>query len=150
MEFNETANSGFELKGEFNMGCQWRAICAWVWIKHDCMKSEFGLKLQFNIGHQWWGVVSQRTVQIIWGIQISKGQIIWAILYLFSHSVWWWKLIHFIFTRNLLKQTWYNLIITHLNFFLMFIEHMMGIAANSSHVNTSSNSPMTTETSGTV
>ena len=35
----------------------------------------------------------------------------------------------------------------------MFIEHMMGIAANSSHVNTSSTSPITvtsTETSGTV
>ena len=35
----------------------------------------------------------------------------------------------------------------------MFIEHMMGIGVNSSHVNTSSNSPITvtsTETSGTV
>ena len=30
LEFNETAKSGFELKGQFNMGCQWRAICVWV------------------------------------------------------------------------------------------------------------------------
>ena len=52
-----------------------------VWIKHDCMKSEFELKGQFNIGHQWWGVVSQRTVRIIWGVRISEGQIIRAILY---------------------------------------------------------------------
>ena len=63
------------------MGCQWRAICAWVWIKHDYMKSEFELKGQFNIGCQWWGVVSQRTVQIIWGVRISEGQIIRAKLY---------------------------------------------------------------------
>ena len=62
------------------MGCQWRVICAWVWIKHDCMKFKFELKGQFNIGHQWWGVVSRRTVWIIWGVQISEGQIIQAIL----------------------------------------------------------------------
>ena len=24
------AKSGFELKEKFNMGCQWRVICAWV------------------------------------------------------------------------------------------------------------------------
>ena len=81
LEFNETANSGFELKGQFNMGCQWRVICAWVWIKHDCVKSEFELKGQFNIGCQWQGVVSWRTVQIIRGVRISEGQIIRAILY---------------------------------------------------------------------
>ena len=55
--------------------------------------------------------------------------------------------------QELCSQHYIYLIITHLNSFLMFIEHMTGIAGNSSHVNTSSNSPITvtsTETSGTV
>ena len=42
------------------------------------MKSDFELKGQFNIGRQWRGVVSRRTVRIIRGVRISEGQIIWA------------------------------------------------------------------------
>ena len=77
--------SGFELKGQFNMGCQWRVIWVKVWIKHDCMKSGYELKGQFNMGRQLGGVVSKITVQIIRGMQISEGQIIRALLYgLFS------------------------------------------------------------------
>ena len=61
------------------MGCQWRAIYVWVWIKRDWMKSDFELKGQFNIGHQWQEVVSQITVRIIRGVRISEGQIIQAL-----------------------------------------------------------------------
>ena len=77
----KTTKSGFELKGQFTMGCQWRATWVKVWIKHDCMKSGYELKGQFNMGHQLNGVVSEMTVRIIWGVQISEGQIIRAILY---------------------------------------------------------------------
>ena len=75
------AKLGFELKGHFNMGCQWTVICVKVWIKHDCMKFGFELKGQFNMGHQWWQVLSGMMVRIIQSVQISEGQIIWAILY---------------------------------------------------------------------
>ena len=50
-------------------------------MKHDCVKFGFELKGQFNIGHQWHIVMSGMTVQIIWGMQISEGKIIQAILY---------------------------------------------------------------------
>ena len=76
----KTTKSGFELKGQFNMGCQWRVIWVKVWIKHDCVKSGYELKGQFNMGCQLGRVVSEMTVQIIQGMQISKGQIIQAIL----------------------------------------------------------------------
>ena len=45
------------------------------------MKFGFELKGQFNIGCQWHVVMSGMTVQIIWGMQISEGQIIHTILY---------------------------------------------------------------------
>ena len=77
----QTAKLGFELKGQFKIGCQWRAICVKVWIKQDCMISGFELKGHFNIGHQWWRVVSGTIVRIIREVLISKGQIIWDILY---------------------------------------------------------------------
>ena len=45
------------------------------------MKSGYELKGQFNIGRKWQGVVSRMIVQIFWGVRISEGQIIWAMLY---------------------------------------------------------------------
>ena len=80
-KWSKTTKSGFELKGQFNMGCQWRAIWVKVWIKHDCMKSGYELKGQFNMGHQLGRVVSGMIVRIIRGMRISEGQIIRAILY---------------------------------------------------------------------
>ena len=79
-KLSKTTKSGFELKGQFNMGCQWRVIWVKVWIKHDHMKSGYELKGQFNMGHQLGGVVSGMIVRIIRGMRISEGQIIQAIL----------------------------------------------------------------------
>ena len=86
-KLNKTAKSGFELKGQFNMECQWRAICVKVWIKHDCMKSGYELKGQFNIGRQWCRVVSEMIVQIIRGMRISEGQIIQGYTVTIQHDV---------------------------------------------------------------
>ena len=74
-------NRACELKGQFNMRCQWRAICVWVWTKQGCMKFGFELKGQFNAGRQWRGVVSGMTLQIIRDVPINEGQIIRAKLY---------------------------------------------------------------------